>query len=310
MISVFTQPHYPKAALGIEKDSISAVALAGGRGKFSIRQAASIAIPEGIVVPSFLNINIADPREFANYLSEAVRNAGLMRQKRWSVTLPSNAARTAILALDSEPASKNEAAEVIDWKAEQSFGTPASEMRLSMQKISPDRDGRARYFTTAVALSVLDEYESVFENLGWKAGLVLPRAVGEMNWLMGRADKSDSLLISSNNDGFTALLLRGSEPTVVRSITCKPEEIDDEIFRLLMFYNDRFATRESNSLLQRLLVLGRNFSPAHIQKIASDALGRALGVLTADQVGLYLPDAGLSFDDLAAPAGVAALGFR
>ena len=49
------------------------------------------------------------------------------------------------------------------------------------------------------------------------------------------------MLISGQNDGFTALLLRGTEPSVVRSVTCEQNEIDDEIYRLLMFYNDRFG---------------------------------------------------------------------
>ena len=36
---------------------------------------------------------------------------------------------------------------------------------------------------TAVHLSVLAEYESVFAALGWQAGLLLPRHVGEEQWL-------------------------------------------------------------------------------------------------------------------------------
>lgn len=310
MFSAITQPNYPNAALGLEKESIAAIALQGGRGRFSIKQAASVNIPAGLITPSFLEKNIADAGEFSSCLQEAVVNAGLLNQKRWSVTLPSNTARTAILALESEPASKQEAEEILDWKAEQSFGAPAAELRLSKQKISPDKDGRSRYFATAVTLSVIDEYETHFEGLGWKAGLILPRAVGEANWLMNKHETTDSLLISSNNDGFTALLLRGSEPAVVRSVTCTQDEIDDEIYRLLMFYNDRFATEYGNSLLQKLLVIGKDFIPAKVQNIASEALGRALRILSADEVGLYLPDGGLSFDDIAAPAGLAALGFR
>ena len=310
MFSSLTQPNYPNAALGLEKESITAIALQGRRGQFSIKQAATVNIPAGLITPSFLEQNIADAREFSNCLQEAIVNAGLLNQKRWSITLPSNTARTAILALESEPASKQEAEEILDWKAEQSFGAPAAELRLSKQKISPDKDGRSRYFATAVTLAVIDEYETHFESLGWKTGLILPRAVGEANWLMNNSEKSDSLLISSNNDGFTALLLRGSEPAVVRSVTCTQNEIDDEIYRLLMFYNDRFCRHSDNSLLQKLLVIGRDFVPAKVQTIASEALGRALRILTADEVGLYLPDSSLSFDDIAAPAGLATLGFR
>jgi len=308
MFSSFTKPRYPSAALGIEHNSITAVSLAGGRRQFSIKQASSVELRPGLVTPGFIDQNISDYLEFGNSLREAVEIAGLLGQKRWSVALPSNTARTAIVALDAVPASKKEADEVFDWKAEQAFGAPTAELRLAKQKISPDKSGRARYFATAVKLSVIDEYETHFESMGWKAGLILPRAVGEANWLIERAERNDSLLISSNNDGFTALLLRGSEPAVVRSVTCLPAEIDDEIYRLVMFYNDRFGGEHGNGILERLLVVGKALVPAKVQSIASEALGRSLRVLTPDDVGLTLPGGGLSFDDLAAPAGLAALG--
>lgn len=311
MFEALTRPNYPNAALGIEEGRVTALSLQGqGRRRFGIKAAATVELPPGLLRPGFLDTNIIDQAEFLACLREAVESAGLLRQKRWSVALPSNTARTAILVLDSEPASKQEAEEVLDWKAEQNFGAPAVALRIAKHKISPDANGRSRYFATAVTLPVIDEYETLFETLGWKAGLILPRAVGEANWLADASNKTDSLLVSANNDGFTGLLLRSGEPAVVRSVTCTPDEIDDEIYRLLMFYNDRFGGEGGNSLLQRMLVIGKDFVPAKIQTIASEALGRALNVLAPEDVGLNLPGGALSFDDIAAPAGLAALGFR
>jgi hypothetical protein len=243
-------------------------------------------------------------------LDEAVETAGLRKQKRWSVSLPSNTARTAILTLDAEPASSSELSEILDWKAEQVFGAPAGEMRISRQKISADRDGKSRYFATAVKLSVIDEYETLFETQGWQAGLVLPRAVSESNWLTDNKNKADALLISSQSDGFTALLMRGIEPSVVRTVTCTETERDDEIFRLLMFYRDRLAKEQSENLLEKLLVIGKDFVPAKIREISAEALGTALNILRPEDVGLNIPVSNLSFDDIAAPAGLAALSFR
>lgn len=311
MFSALTTPNYPNSALGIEENRITAVSLQGsGKGSFAIRQAATVDLPPGLVKPSFLEKNITSGFEFSSYLREAAESAGMLGQKRWSIALPSSTARTAILVLDSEPASKQEAEEVLDWKAEQNFGAPAAALRLAKEKISPDASGRSRYFATAVALAVIDEYETQFESLGWKAGLILPRAVGEANWLADKSDKTDSLLISATNDGFTGLLLRAGEPAVVRSVTCTASEIDDEIYRLLMFYNDRFGGESGNSLLQKLMVIGKELVPAKVQTIASEALGRALNVLSPEDVGLSLPGGGFHFDDLAAPAGLATLGFR
>ena len=307
MFSFLSEPNYPNAAIGIESDSITAIALdRQGKGAFGVKQVATVPLAAGIVMPSFLDVNISNTHQFSEVLEEAVTSAGLLKQKRWSVALPSSTARTAILTLEAEPAQKSEADEILDWKAEQSFGAAAVDLRISRQSISRDRDGRARYFATAIKLSVIDEFENVFERLGWKVGLILPRAVSETNWLLGAEDAGDAMLISGQSDGFTALILRGNEPTVVRSVTCDASEIDDEIYRLLMFYNDRYA-REMGSTLDRLLVTGRYIVPAKVMEIAADALDRATRVLSSDEVGLHLPDRNFSFDELAAPAGLAAL---
>jgi Tfp pilus assembly PilM family ATPase len=302
------QPNYPKAALGLEKEFITALAVQKeGRGRFGIRQAATIELPAGLLNPSFTERNVASPREMLALLEDVCVRAGLQKQKRWSISLPGNTARTAILTLETEPASRNELEEILDWKAESSFGAPAGELRLSRQKISPDKDGKTRYFATAVKLSVIDEYENLFETFSWQAGLILPRAVSEANWLVDKNAQSDALLISSQTDGFTALLMRGAEPVVVRNVICSEDETDDEIYRLLMFYNDRLAST-SGGYLEKVLVVGKNIDPARVREISTEALGQELTILRPEDVGLNIPVSSFSFDDLAAPAGVAALG--
>src|SRR5215203_3135426 len=195
MFSVLTEPNYPKAAIGLEREAVTALALQKeGRGRFGVRQAATIELPSNLLTPSFVERNISSPEELRVLLEEAVVSAGLMKQTNWSVSLPSNTARTAILTLDTD-AAKGEADEILDWKAEQSFGAPAGELRITRNKISNDREGKSRYFATAVKLSVIDEYETIFESLGWTAGLILPRAVSETRWLMKTDPPSDSLLL-------------------------------------------------------------------------------------------------------------------
>ena len=311
MLSALTEPNYPKAALGIESNSVTAVALQKeGRGQFGIKQAATIELPDHLLEPSFLDQNIHGANEMLELIEEAVVTAGLQKQKRWSVALPGNTARSVILTLDTEPASKQELAQILDWKAENSFGAPAGEMRVTRRKIKSDKDSKSRYFATAVKLSVIDEYETLFERLDWQAGLVLPRAVSEANWLIGKTGANDSMLISEQTDGFTALLLRGGEPTVVRSVTCNENEIDDEIFRLLMFYRDRQGSEKSEDELEKILVVGRNFSFAKLKDIANEALGRTLNFLRPEDIGLNIPVSNLNFDEIAAPAGLAALGWK
>src|SRR5690606_18520206 len=221
MFEFLTSPNYPNAGLGIEERSITAVALEGGRGGLRVRQCASSATPSGSIRGDFFEQNILDESAFIRCLEDVLAAAGLLNQKRWSVSLPGSSARTAIVTLETEPSSQQEWQEIFDWKAEQTFGIAASGLRMSRGKISNDVEGRSRYFTTAIRLAVIDEYETILERFGRRAGLVLPRVISEAAWLY-HAFAGDALLLSAQPGGFSGLLLRGGEPAVVRSVTCTP----------------------------------------------------------------------------------------
>ena len=63
------QPNYPKAALGLEKEFITALALQKeGRGRFGIKQAATLELPVGLLNPSFTEKNISNQREMLTLL--------------------------------------------------------------------------------------------------------------------------------------------------------------------------------------------------------------------------------------------------
>ncbi len=305
MFGKLINPSYPKTAIGIEQGSVTAVGLNKvGRRKFGIKQAATIAVRDNVLRPSFSDTNILNYDEMLVSLTEAISGAGLARQKRWSVSLPNNTARSTILTLDAKPNSKQELTDVLNWKSERSFGTSVSEIRLSLQPLPPDSEGKPRCFASAVKLAVLDEYETLFESLGWNVGLILPRQVSESKWLIDTGIPADSLLISSQNDGLSAILIRNNQPNVVRTISCTKTEIDDEIFRLLMFYRDRFET-ENQSSLETILPIGENLNVAKIKEIANEALGKTLKILLPEDIGLTLPVSNLKFGDIAAPAGLA-----
>ncbi len=311
MLSSLTKPNYPRAAMGFGQNSVTAVALQkDGPAFFSVRQAATVELPAGLVNPSFVDDNISDQFELAEHLERVSLECGLRGQKQWSVSMPSTTARTAILSIKEVPTSKRELEEVLDFKAETSFGVPSSELRISMDRISPDAEGRARYFATAVKLGVIDEYETVFESLGWRAGLILPRAVSELNWLAGSRSAEDALLISSQENGFTALLLRAGEPALVRSVICRDEEIDDEIFRLLVYYKDKYEESPESGSSGRFLVIGEGSLDDRFAGISAEALGRSVRLLAPADLGLAFPSSSLRFSDIAAPAGLATLGWR
>jgi hypothetical protein len=316
-LSRLINPRFPSAAVGLEAGEASAVLLERRRGLFTIKRAATIALPGALLQPSFEETNISDMNELADTLAQLITSAGLQRQKRWSVALPGAATRSVIITLESPPASRAELDEVLRWKMERSFGHPVEELRVSRERLGPDAAGRPRYLAVGTRVSVLAEYETVFAALGWRTGLILPRHVGEMQWLERRgaagAGRGDSLLVSSHTEGFTAVIVRGAQPLALRAILCDPEDRKDELYRLLLFYRDRLATPDDVPeaySIERLLSLGEGLKREHIEEIVNETLGVNLPPMEAADVGLTLPSTELSFDSIAAAAGLAALAWR
>lgn len=309
-LSKLVTPRFPKAAVGIEGTSAAVVSLERRGAQFSLKRAGVMVLPLNLIRPSFEEQNISDLREAADSLTQLATSAGLLRQRKWSAVLPEAVTRTVIITMEGGPSSRAESEEILRWKTERAFGAPLEELRIGREQLRPDTEGRARYLAMAVRESVLAEYEAVFGALGWHAGLILPRHVGEERWLVQNGFQGDSLLVSSHAEGFTAVLLRARKPLIVRSIICDVEDREDELYRLLLFYRDRVVGEEDAALgamIERLLVVGEEFSKERVSEIVNETLGAHLRPLGPREVGLVLPSNEFSFDALAAPAGVATL---
>jgi hypothetical protein len=302
------KPRFPSSAVGIDSGSAAVVQLDKARGVFAVKRAASIQLPPDLVRASFDESNISDPSELSKALSDLLAAAGLLRQRKWSVALPETSIRAAVLTLEGASGSRRELEEVLEWKIERSFGAPLSELRVSREQLAPGSSKQTRFLVTAIRLSVLAEYEAVFGALGWQAGLILPRHVGEEQWLRN-GNKGDGLLLTGHAQGFTAVLVRNNQPITVRSVFCEPDERDDELHRVLLFYRERSGAsgQGDGAAVDRLLITGNWLDKQRVIEIAHEILGVRLNPLNAADVGLALPAGDMPFDTIAAAAGLARL---
>src|SRR5919205_3406568 len=326
--SKLVSPRLPQAAVGLSGEAASVVQLERRGGGLAVRSAGLLPLPVGLVRPSFDEQNVSDGAELAGALSELLASAGQARRRRWSVALPEAATRTSILTLETAPASRAEGEEMLRWKTERALGAPLDELRVSRERLKPDPHGRARYLVTAVRLAVLAEYEQVFASLGWHAGLILPRHMGEAWWLMRDGGKesaaypSDSLLVSAHPEGFTALILHAGQPLYVRAVSCEREDRADELYRFLLFYRDRNAPPAvegegavapppaqsfAPDRIGRLLVAGAGMDEAQASAVVEETLASPPRAVRPEELRLSLPTRDLDFAQLAAPAGLAAL---
>ena len=118
-------------------------------------------------------------------------------------------------------------------------------------------------------------------------------------------------MLSSSEHGFTAVVFRGKQPIIVRTVACEPNECEDELYRLLLFYRDRRSgPADQSAQLSRVLVVGDLLTKNRAVEIVSETLGADLRSLEPSDLGLQLPTRELSFDAIAAPAGLATLSWQ
>jgi Tfp pilus assembly PilM family ATPase len=309
MLSRLVDPRYPATAIGLDKTVASVVQIERIRGSAcKLRRAATFNIADSLIRPSFDETNIENAQSLAGVLNELATSAGLLRQKRWSLTLPEATAKTLVLTMESQVQSNAELQEVLQWKVERGFGAPVEELSISRERLQKDTQGRDRYLVVAVRKAILAEYEAVLQSLGWRVGLILPRHLGEAQWLVRNGATGDSLLLSGSSQGFTGVIFRDKHPLIVRTVTCTEDEFEDEFYRFLLFYRDRSAPEVgSGHGLLRLMVIGEGITKERAGEIVNETTGGDLRPLEAQDLGLQLPTREFSFDSIAAPAGLATL---
>ncbi len=300
-----TAPNWPRTALSLTERHAALTTLRKRGGEFEPVNLGVSRLPKGLVRASFTEPNITNETELLDKLRETLAQAGLRRLRRVAVTLPPGSARSLIFTLDTLPQGRRELEQMIEWKIERSVGSKLSELRIDHQRLS-DFNGRSLWLASAVNDRVAEQYERVFQQLGWKAGLLLPQALGEAQWLLRTGFSDDQALVSLRDDGFDAVITRGAEPILVREVVCAPEEREDEFYRLLVFYRDRLMPESGPVTLSRLLTLGNAHEQKCFREVLASALENSAVSLDPAQLGLRV-EPSAPFKDFAAAAGLATL---
>lgn len=300
-----TAPDLPRTALAISESHVSIVSLRRSKGEFEPRNLGVQRLPAGLVRTSFTEPNVSDEAALANHLSQTASQAGLKRPGNLSVALPSGSARSQVVSLDNVPSSRREAAELIEWKIERSFGQKSGDLQTSYTRLS-DFNGRPHWLVTAVHSRVLQQYERIFRELRWQAGMIVPQNLGEAQWLIRQKLADDQVIVSLNERGFDAVIVRGREPILVREVECAPEEREDEFFRLLVFYRDRLLPENAPVTLNRVLTLGTPADQRRFREVLASALENHAVALDPQQIGLRI-EPSAPFNHFAAAGGLATM---
>jgi len=213
-----------------------------------------------------------------------------------------------VVALDSVPTSRAEMEQMIEWKTERGMGHKFGDLRVNYTRLR-DIGGRPQYLVSATTERVIAQYELIFERLGWHAGLIAPQHIGEAQWLMRQGLEDDQVVVSLNERGFDAVIVRGQKPLMVREVECAPEERENEFYRLMVFYRDRLTLEGADRPLNRALMIGPVSEQHRFRNVLASAMERQVVALEPQQIGLKI-DPNAPFSNFAAAGGLATMAWN
>jgi Tfp pilus assembly PilM family ATPase len=305
IFNYLTAPRLPRTSLSISETHVALITLKRSGADFEPRNLGVSRLPAGIVRASLTEPNIADEPILIDHLSKTASRSGMGNINALSVSLPSGSARSMVVALDAAPTSRTEMEQMIEWKAERGLGQKFSDLRVNYTRLS-DLGGRPQYLVSATTERVIEQYERIFERLGWHAGMIAPQHIGEAQWLMRQGLKDDQVVVSLNERGFDAMIVRGHEPLIVREVECAPEEREDEFYRLMVFYRDRLTVEGAGMPLSRALMIGPATDQRRFRNVLASAMERNVIALDLRQIGLKV-DPTAPFSHFAAAGGLATM---
>lgn len=249
LVRRLTEPDYPLLAVEVRPRALGVVRVQRQRGRLELGAAVLQELPEGCVVPSLSEPNIAAPEAFQTALRTALERAGAAGAGRACLVLPDPAARVALVsAADLAGKRSKEAAELIRFRLRKSLPFDVRDARLAYHPLSAGEVVGGGIPVVAVARAVLEQYEAALASAGLHAGLVeLAGLVCHASAMHGRPPAEDRVTINWD-DGYVSLLVtRAGRLAVVRTLALPADpaaavaDAQREVFNTLLYYRERLG---------------------------------------------------------------------
>jgi type IV pilus assembly protein PilM len=227
---------------------IGARAAASGGG---VEQVSTRSLPAAALVPSLGTENILQ-REVVKDAVGAVLEAIGAQARDVIAIVPDAACRVALLDFDTLPERKEEANAVVRFRLKKALPFDAEKAAISYHVVR-DKNG-VRVIAAVMLDAVLNDYESLFRELGCNPGVVLPSTISALALIDAseptlalKVDPLSSSLAIVQQDQL--LLFRTLEHGGKDTLTA--EQLADDIYPSVVYFADNFKLN-----VQRLVIAG------------------------------------------------------
>lgn len=229
----------PRPPLAIEIAS-DRIAVARWSRSGSLDEFAVELLPPGVIVPSAVEVNLANSSAAKSALAKACDRVRT-RDEDVALILPDPVIRVFVQHFEEFPRSSGEAIPLLRWKLKKSVPFEADETIISYMRQAPRETG-VDIVTALGRLRVIREYETLAEGVGLYPGVVLSSTLAAISLL---EDHKPALLARISGSALTTTIVRSGVlcgyrctelPASGASLT--PQMLLEEIFPVAAYYQD------------------------------------------------------------------------
>jgi type IV pilus assembly protein PilM len=168
-----------------------------------------------------------------------------------ALAIPDYAARMAILDFEQFPTSDTEAMALLRFRLRKSvpFHIEEAQLTYAVQLAEPKR---TEVLAVAIARPILEEYEAMLVEAGYRVGLVMPSSIAALP-LCNATQKGITLLAKSTGSTLAVVLIEQGRVRLVRSLDLTSEE--DAVLPMLQ-QTLAFAEDQIGETVRRILLAG------------------------------------------------------
>lgn len=160
------------------------------------------AIASGAIIPRLAEENVGNPDALRDAISDALTTVGA-RNRDIIAILPDSSVRIVLIEFDSLPERKSEADAVIRFRLKKAL--PFDVEKAAVSYSISRSDGKVRVVAAAVLSAVLEEYESIFREVGFAPGVVVPSTLAAL----GSIDSSEPVMVIKADTITTTMAIVG-----------------------------------------------------------------------------------------------------
>jgi type IV pilus assembly protein PilM len=275
----------PHPSLVVEVSPNRVAAARWGKTRGTLESYAVEPVPFGAIVPSPVEVNIAQPDAVRGALRRVFSRLP-SRGPELALLIPDPVVRVFILPFETFPRRASDALPLLRWRLKKSVPFDVDETVVSFMR-QDGRDGSLEIVAAVARQSIVREYEDLAASLNSHAAVVLGSTLATLPLL---EERGATLLVRMSGRTLTTVIVQGENLAVYRSGemhadigVLEPQLILDEIFPAIAYYQDTWK-----GMVDRVRLSGFGAREEMFREALSEEMKVTVGPLAASDQALWL----------------------